>query len=100
MKLERIRAAYEDGIDTLEEYRANKAKITETIAELAAKRPKKMVSPDYDVCAEFLKRHKDTIHDLRNPELTEVQKNTMLRGFVDQIVFDRYKNQFQVFLYL
>ena len=99
LKLERIRAAYEDGIDTLEEYRANKAKIAETISALEAQRPAS-TPPGYDVCAEFVQKHKDVIKDLRNPELTEAQKNSILRGFVDQIVFDRFKNQFQIFFYL
>lgn len=100
MKLERVRAAYEDGIDTLEEYRANKEKISGAIASLEAQRPTESRATEHDQRAEFLQKHKDVVKDLRNSQLTETQKNAILRGFVDQIIFDRYKNQFQIFFYL
>ncbi|MEI3006677.1 MAG: hypothetical protein V8T27_01170 [Ruminococcus bicirculans (ex Wegman et al. 2014)] len=37
MKLERVKAAYADGIDTLEEYKHNKSEVLASIAELESK---------------------------------------------------------------
>ena len=37
MKLERVKAAYADGIDTLEEYKRNKSEVLASIAELESK---------------------------------------------------------------
>ena len=98
-KLERVRAAYTDGIDTLDEYKAQKRKILETIAMLQAQKaapiPKKQI-----LMSDFIAAHQDTLRDLKNPSISEEAKNALLRSFVDRIVFSRKKNQFQIFFYV
>ena len=97
-KLERIRAAYESGIDTLEEYRYYKEKITQTLRELEQRQPETQKSPER-MRRDFISAHKSAVADLRNPAISEGDKNMILRGFVEHIVFDRYKNKFQIFFF-
>ncbi len=98
-KLERIRAAFEDGIDTLNEYKKNKLKILKTIEELESSRSASTKSID-EIKNEFFERHRGVVADLRNPDISSAKKNIILRGFVDKIIFDRAKNKFQIYYYL
>ena len=91
-KLERVKEAYAAGIDTLEEYRANKQKITERIKQLEAEQPKK------DPKKKSLKRYLKMISQLRDPQISEEEKNKMLREVVDYIVFYRADCSVQIFL--
>lgn len=98
IKLKRVKAAYEDGVDTLEEYKINKMKIIESIAQLQAKKVVEPVKSEHPLHI-FVKTHKNTVADLRSPETQEDAKNLILRSFVDHIIFDRVKNKFQIFFY-
>ena len=98
-KLDRLRAAYEDGIDTLEEYKANKRKVMATLKELEQQKPAPVADRD-TLMKKFVKAHKTAIADLRNPNITESDKNVILRSFVDHIEFSRPKNQFTVYFYI
>ena len=99
-KLTRVKEAYENGVDSLDEYRVNKQKITERIEQLQAKKPVSKV-PDQDVLIKkFRSAHKDTMKQLRDPNISAEGKNRILRTFVDKIVFDRMKSQVQIYYYL
>ncbi|HWP50559.1 MAG TPA: hypothetical protein VN626_02565, partial [Clostridia bacterium] len=95
-KLERIKAAYEDGIDSLEEYKAKKERLLKAIASLEAKKVKPTVAIDTE---HFIKTHATLLKELRNPEKSEEDKNEILRGFVDHIVFNRSTGSIQIFCY-
>ena len=99
VKLERIKAAYADGIDTLEEYKANKAKIQASIDFLIQKKASQP-EPKRDCKKEFLDKNRKAVKTLRDPEITEAEKNCLLRTFVDHIIFNRAKNQIQIFYYI
>lgn len=96
-KLQRVREAYENGIDSLEEYRANKEKITARIAKLEKRL--KADEPPKDITAEFYNRAKNAMQVILSPDYTPYQKNDALRSFVDHIVFDRKKSSFTLFYY-
>ncbi|WP_101908846.1 recombinase family protein [Marasmitruncus massiliensis] len=98
-KMERIRAAYEDGIDTLQEYKENKRKILDAIAKLERNHSAPAKTSN-EIRNEFFEKHRGVVADLRNPDISGANKNLILRGFVDEIVFDRSKNKFQVYCYL
>ncbi len=98
-KLARVKAAYEDGIDSLEEYKANKEKILRTIEKLNSKMEIGKQVDERSSLKEFIESHKDLVKDLRNPELTDDVKNVILRSCLDHVVFDRAKNRFQAFFY-
>lgn len=91
-KLERVKAAYEAGIDTLEEYRENKRKITEKIKLLENEQPKKTKSRSP------LKQHLKIVSQLQDPRMSEEDKNRLLRTVVDYIVFSRPDGAVQIFL--
>lgn len=91
-KLERVKAAYEAGIDTLEEYRENKRKITEKIKLLESEQPKKPKSRPP------LRQHLKIVPRLRDPSMSEEDKNKLIRTVVDYIVFSRSDCSVQIFL--
>lgn len=95
-KLERIKAAYEDGIDTLEEYKAKKARLLDAITSLESKKVQHTAVIDPQ---QFIKSHADLLKELRNPEKSDEEKNEILRGFVDQIIFNRSTGSIQIFCY-
>lgn len=84
-KLERIKAAFECGIDSIEEYAHSKATITARIAALEnrASEGDESDTEDYtkSVCA--------TAEELLDRTLTEEEKNRILRSIISEIVFDR-----------
>nr|WP_297175167.1 recombinase family protein [uncultured Agathobaculum sp.] len=96
-KLERIRDAYEGGVDTLEEYRQRKAAIEQRIAALRASAPPpaEPISP-----AEFAAAHAADLKRLKDPDGDPTEQNEVLRGFVRQIIFDRKNSGFVIQYYL
>lgn len=90
-KLERVKAAYEAGIDTLEEYRENKRKITERIRQLETQQPRpKKRTP--------LKQHLSILPRLRDAATSEEEKNRLLRTVVDYVIFNRATCSVEIFL--
>lgn len=92
-KLERIREAYEAGIDTLEEYRQRKAAIEARIAALdaSAPPPSETISP-----ADFAAAHRDDLAKLHDAGVDEAEKNDVIRGFVRNVIFDRKNSSFKI----
>ncbi len=99
-KLIRVKEAYENGIDSIDEYRINKQKILERIEQLQTKMPSKKVPPKDELMKKFRAGQKDTIKRLRDPKISVEEKNTLLRTFIDKIIFDRMNCQVQVFYYI
>jgi DNA invertase Pin-like site-specific DNA recombinase len=83
-KLERVKSAYENGIDTLEEYKANKTKIQQTIKKLQASAPAKET---FNKKA-FSKKVK-TVLDVLQSNVSEKEKNEALRSVVDHIILHK-----------
>lgn len=95
-KLTRVKEAYENGIDTIDEYKTNKSKILQRISQLEAQRP---IPPKQDIKKLFLSKHKDAVKQLRDPSISESEKQQILRSFVDHIVFDRKSGKVNVVFY-
>lgn len=93
-KLDRIREAFEAGIDTLEEYRQNKLRITERIAalreQLAGAEP-----PPVDAAA-LIKAIKANLRTLTDPDASEIIKNLALRAIVEQIIFMKPSGRIEI----
>lgn len=102
LKEERIRAAYENGIDSLEEYRARKEQLlkerTELEAELASLEPADCSpAPSHEELMERVK----TVHDLLcSPDVDFETKGTALRSILKFIVFDRKADRFEFHYYI
>lgn len=98
-KLERVKLAYENGIDSIDEYKINKSKISEQIKQLE----KEISKPPTDktqVQNKFKKRLKDSVSKLKSSNLSENEKNEILRSFISKIVFNRENNTIQVYYYV
>jgi len=98
-KLIRIKEAYENGIDSLKEYQVNKRKIAELIEQLRNKKATRAAEPKGELTQTFRTEHKNAAKRLRDPDISAEQKNILLRTFIGKIVFDRMKNQVQIFYY-
>ena len=93
-KLARVKEAYENGIDTIEEYRQNKARIQKEIEELEAKpAPPKETQ---ESAAEKLRQRILSNVTLLESDAPAGLKNDMLHTFVSRIVFDRKNTRVEV----
>lgn len=91
MREVRIRDAYEAGIDTLEEYRSNKERLSSDRLELTAAlsqllQEEQTKVPDKE---EVLKEIRSIADILKNPDVSYEEKGTLIRSVVEQIVYDK-----------
>ena len=97
-KLLRIREAFEAGIDTLEEYRENKQRITERIAvlrqTLAEEQP-----PQIDTAA-FIGKVRSGLRILEDADASEIIKNDVLHTFVEKIIFMKPSGRIEIVYHL
>lgn len=103
-KGKRIKAAYLNEIDTLEEYKANKAALLEERATIE-KNIKLLTTSNADMSKEEMdKKMKQNISALlavlQDDSADYVQKGNMMRNVVDHIVFDRGNTSLDMFLKL
>lgn len=96
-KLERVREAFEAGIDTLEEYRQNKQRITERLSALRTELAE--VAPAPDTTA-FMGRVETSLTTLTDPCASEIIKNQVLRTFVEQIIFMKPSGRIEIVYHL
>lgn len=93
-KLKRIKEAYEDGIDTLEEYKERKNRILNTIEEL--RRELAVKTPVLSKKAQ-LKLHKEILSQLRDENTAPYEKNRILKMIVKNVIYSRPDNKIIVF---
>ncbi len=99
-KLSRVKEAYAEGADTLKEYQANKQKILSQIKKLKSEKSLQNAQPQPAATGNFPAQQVEMVALLRSPKISAEQKNIVLRSFIDKIVFDREKNQVEIFYYL
>lgn len=95
-KLDRIREAFEAGIDTLDEYRKNKQRITEKINALRDQLAESGSDTQPASAAAFIGRIESSLKTLTDPESSEIIKNLTLRSFIDQIVFMKPSGRIEI----
>ena len=94
-KLERIREAYEAGIDTLEEYRRNKEKLTANIEKFTLQLPQ---LPDVRASRKaFADKVRSLLPSLLSDATPPSEKNRLLRSFIEKIVFDRQADSIEIY---
>lgn len=91
MRETRIRDAYENGIDTLEEYKVNKERLVSDRLELTAAlnqllQEAHVEAPDQE---EVLKEIRSITDVLKNPDVGYEEKGNLIRSVVEQIVYDK-----------
>ncbi|MBQ1954472.1 MAG: hypothetical protein II350_01905, partial [Clostridia bacterium] len=96
-KLDRIKAAYENGIDTLDEYIENKTKIQSVIKKLEAERPEPRKAFNKK---SYSKKVSSVLKIIKDPNVSENEKNVALRSIVDHIVFHRPDPSIDVYFYV
>ena len=96
-KLERVREAFEAGIDTLEEYRQNKQRITERLSALRTELAEVAPSPDTSA---FMGRVETSLTTLTDPCASEIIKNQVLHTFVEQIIFMKPSGRIEIVYHL
>ncbi len=96
-KLARVKAAYENGTDTLEEYAANKQKIQAAIKKLEAQLPKQNSSFSKK---DFSKKVSSVLKTVKDPNETPKAKNEALRTIIDHITFNRPNNSLDIHFYI
>ncbi len=98
LKFKRIKEAYEDGIYTLEEFKESKLLIEQQIERLSAEIEPK--SNENELKEKLIKQKKNILRTLKNPKISEKDKNELLKSFVDKIVFNRIKSEIEIFFYV
>lgn len=94
LKLKRIKEAYENGVDTLEEYKANKERINYEILQLnsISADNEKEITPEEKRA--FAKKHLKTLERLKDPKTGEAEKNRLMKQFIKRATF--YKDEHKV----
>ena len=95
-KLERVKSAYENGIDTLEEYKANKTKIQQTIKKLQAECPQPKEKLDKKAYAKKV----SSVLDILKSDVSEKAKNEALRTIIDHIILHRPDTSIDIVFYV
>lgn len=100
-KLKRIRDAFEAGIDTIDEFRENKARIAGNIAELEAelKKAEETKKPKFRK-KEFGKKVADVLNTVNDETADIGAKNAALRTIIHHIDFCKPQNEFKIFFYV
>lgn len=97
VKLARAKDAYLAGIDTVDEYKANKAEITKAIKSLEKQRDE-ATKETIDLTA-YSKKVEDVLKIVTNPEESTEAKNYALRSILTKVLFNKSSNTFSLFFY-
>ena len=95
----RIKLAYENGIDTIEEYKENKIRLKEErerIQSLIEEINSPQNVPDKDV---VLNKVRTVLDVIQNDEVDYEVKGNLMRSIVEEIIFDRKTETFTFRLY-
>lgn len=98
----RIKAAYQDGIDTLEEYKENRDRINQEREEILKRI--KAFTPDSDHEPNYRKisiqKTEELITDLKKSDKTDEQKAVMVRSVIEKVVYHKKNNHMEFHVYL
>ncbi len=104
MKELRIRDAYENGIDTIEEYKANKerlkAEYDQLTKELEALTQEPNAASEAAQKAEIMQNIHSAYDLICNPEVDCEIKGAALRRIVKRIIYHRKENRFEFYYYV
>jgi DNA invertase Pin-like site-specific DNA recombinase len=96
-KLQRAKLAYQDGIDSLEEYRETKNKIEARIAELESEQQKSLQKSAGISLTEYAESITELTELLESPVVPVELKNEALRTAVEKIIFYRSTKAVKIF---
>lgn len=99
-KLKRAKEAYEAGVYDLTEYSESKKSIQERIDTLKKQIPTNDKTNIEILKKQFAEKHKETLKKLQSPNISESDKNQLIRSFVDIITFHRPNCTISVYFYI
>ncbi len=98
-KLDRIKEAYENGIYTLDELKESKRIADKNISDLR-KKAIKPTETKSELIKALIEQKKHVIPQLKKPNVSESEKNEILRSFIDKIIFNRTSASIRIFYYI
>lgn len=98
-KYQRIKEAYEAGVYTVDELKESRALIDERINTLRAQEIKPQHTEE-ELKIKLIDKYKNATDALRDPAVSEEDKNELLRSFVDKIVFFRDTETVRIFFHI
>ena len=106
IKFKKIKDAYMDGIDTLEEYKTNKLmiqqekeSIEEKLTILSAAASKTEISQE-EIHSKLADNIRAALVIMKDESSTDIEKGNALRNIVEKIVYDKASNSFTYFYHV
>jgi DNA invertase Pin-like site-specific DNA recombinase len=96
-KLQRVKLAYQNGIDTIDEYKTNKATILKNIKNIELAMTKRPTKP-YNA-TKFKKQLRSVVEILNNESLSPDTKNKSLRLIIENIVYNKANKTIDIIFY-
>lgn len=99
---QRVRLAYENGIDTLEEYRENKTRLKQAREELEEKiaELKPQSSANIPTKQDVLSKVRTVYDVIRDPDVDYPTKGTLMRSLVEDIIYNKENGKIIFHLYI
>ena len=100
-KFDRIREAYRNGVDTLDEYKENKRMVQEEKEMLEKQLADiKPAEPTIDTSkTAMLERVKNVYEIITSDAIDDITKNEILKSVIEKIVYNREKDELKVYYY-
>ncbi|MGN1133776.1 MAG: recombinase family protein [Oscillospiraceae bacterium] len=99
-KLKRIKEAYVNGIDTIDEYKSNKSKIMSKIAELQKSIPEVKPQNTQTQINNLQQKIKDFLKLADDPNADQKSLNQSLREFISKIVYNKADKTVELYFYV
>ena len=100
-KLKRCKEAYQNGIDSLEEYAKNKNEINTNIEFLKKEKLKSAAGNKQTVDkALYAQKVENIIEMIKDPTISEKAKNEALRTIISYIVYDKANSELAIYFYV
>ncbi len=97
-KLDRIKEAYQSGVDTLDEYKKNKAQIMTFIEKVKAEKEVNEATQTVDK-EHIIQKMITALAVIKDPKQPESAKNRSLRSVVEKIIFNKQTGNLDVIFY-
>ena len=95
-RLNRLREAYLNGVETVEEYADHKNQIEKKIEALKEQKEKSETHQSFDPVS-YAKKVQEILLQVKDPNVPESTKNELLRTVISKIVFHKAEQRFEIF---
>lgn len=99
-KLQRCKESYVAGIDTLEEYKANKEKITAVIEALQKKSEENRLQTPATTEKQYADKVRNVIEIIKSDSVSQKLKNEALRTIIAYIIYQKPSGNLELFFYI